>query len=465
MSSRFLSVVAVSVVGLFIASACGSENESEFGSSGGSSGFNGSSSGSIGGSSGSSGDLDELAACATETLKGEALPLDIHIMLDASGSMMGAVQGNKTKWTAVKDALKGFIGDPNSAGVGVGLQIFPIVHAGAPASCVQDSDCPAGFGSCILKACDYAAFGALLPCDSASECPNNAACLDIREYKSGGQDLNCLVGSTTPGLACPAGAKALTASQCSKKECFAEDYDDARIPIGLLPGAAGTLTSNIDGIPNPPNTALTPTSVAVQGGITFAKAHKAANPEHAVVLVLATDGLPTRCSPYESAAIATLAAAGLPDVKTFVVGVFSPAEQATAKPNLDNIAKGGGTNSALIVSTNGNVTADFQKAMDQIRGAALPCDYKVPTPQSGTPDYGRVNVKFTKGDGTASVFPQAKGGASACDASGGWYYDVDPSTGGTPTKITLCPASCDAVKASGSGSKVDVLLGCQTIVK
>jgi hypothetical protein len=75
-----------------------------------------------------------------------------------------------------------------------------------------------------------------------------------------------------------------------------------------------------------------------------------------------------------------------------------------------------------------------------------------------------VNVKFTKADGTASVFPQAKGGASACDAGGGWYYDVDPAAG-TPTKITLCPASCDAVKAAGSGSKVDVLLGCQTIVK
>lgn len=465
MSNRFLSAAAVGVVGLFIASACGSEDESTFpGSSGGSSGFTGSSSGSIGGSSGSSGDIDELAACATETLKGEALPLDIHIMLDASGSMMGEVQGNKTKWTAVKDALKGFIGDPNSAGVGVGLQIFPIVHAGAPAQCTQDADCPTGFGSCILKACDYSAFGALLPCDAASDCPGSAACLPIYEYKSGPNNFNCLLGATTANLVCPGGAKAITTSQCGKKECFADDYDDARIPIGMLPGAAGTLTSNIDSIPNPLNTALTPTSVAVTGGITYAKAYKAQNPGHAVVLVLATDGLPTRCSPYESSAIAALAAAGLPDVKTFVVGVFSPVEQATAKANLDAIAKGGGTNQAFIVSTGGNVTADFQKAMDQIRGAALPCDYNVPKPQSGTPDYGRVNVKFTKGDGTASVFPQSKTGAAGCDAGGGWYYDVDPASG-TPTKITLCPASCDAVKASGSGSKVDVLLGCQTIVK
>lgn len=477
--SRLLSVVAVGVVGLFIASACGSSDESEFGSSGGSSGFGGSSSGSLG-EAGSSGQLDELAACATETLKGEALPLDIHIMLDRSGSMAGAVQGNKTKWSSVKDALKGFINDPNSAGVGVGMQIFPIDHAGAPATCTSDANCTAGgYGTCIFKACDYLAFGALLPCDSAADCPSSAACLQIREFKSGPDTRNCLEGSSNVQLACPNNANALTESICSKKECFLEDYDDARAPIAMLPAAAGSLSTAIDDptlipadpVPSTPlrNEAweryLTPTSVAVQGGLVYAKAHKAANPGHAVVLVLATDGLPTRCSPYDSGAIATLAAAGLPDVKTFVVGVFATNEQTIAKPNLDAIAKGGGTNQAFIVSTSGNVTADFQKAMDQIRGAALPCDYNVPSPQSGTPDFGRVNVKFTDGAGKASVFPQAKGGASACDAGGGWYYDVDPATGGTPTKITLCPASCDAVKAGGSGAKVDVLLGCQTIVK
>jgi len=469
MRSRFLSAAAVGVVGLFIASACGSEDESTFdGSSGGSSGFNTStSSGGIGGSSGSSGNVDELAACATDTLKGEALPLDIHIMLDASGSMMGPVQGG-TKWSAVKAAIKGFISDPNSAGVGVGLQIFPIVHAGAPAQCTQDADCPTGFGSCILKACDYAAFGALLPCDAPADCPNNQACLPIYEFKSGPNNVNCLLGSTTVGLGCPGGAKAITTSQCSKKECFLDDYDDARVPIATLPGAAGAITTSINGIPDPPNTALTPTSIAVSGGLAYAKSFAAQNPTHAVVLVLATDGLPTRCTPYASSAIAALAAGGVsgtPSVKTFVIGVFSSNEQSAAKPNLDAIAKGGGTNQALIVNTGGNVQADFQAAMAQIRGAALPCDYKVPSPQSGTPDFGRVNVKFTDGAGKASVFPQAKGGASSCDAGGGWYYDVDPATGGTPTKITLCPASCDAIKAGGSGSKVDVLLGCTTIIK
>lgn len=260
----------------------------------------------------------------------------------------------------------------------------------------------------------------------------------------------------------------LGTSICSKKECFLDDYDDARVPIATLPGNAGALTSSIDAIPTPPDSALTPTSAALTGGLAYAKQFAGANAGHAVVLVLATDGLPTRCPPYESGPIANVAAAALganPSVKTFVIGVFAPANAAAGKSNLDAVAKAGGTNSALIIQSSANVTAEFQAAMDEIRGAALPCDYKVPSPTSGTPDYGRVNVKFTDGAGKASVFPQAKGGAAGCDAGGGWYYDVDPSTGGSPTKITLCPASCDAVKASGAGSKVDVLLGCTTIVK
>jgi hypothetical protein len=53
------------------------------------------------------------------------------------------------------------------------------------------------------------------------------------------------------------------------------------------------------------------------------------------------------------------------------------------------------------------------------------------------------------------VLPK-KNDASACDpVSGGWYYDNNAS----PTKIILCPASCQMVQADQNG-KVDILLGC-----
>lgn len=481
MHKRILPALVLGSVLALVAAACGSSDDSTFdGSSGGASsssgGFgDGTSSSGSSGNLGSSGGTDpgELAACATETKTGEALPLDIHIMLDASGSMMaktGANGSGPTKWAAVKTALKGFIGDAKSAGIGVGLQIFPIVHAGAPAQCTKDADCAGGFGSCFLKACDYTANGSLLPCDTNADCPGSAACRQIAGCYQGPFFLgNCLVGSTTPGLTCTNQCNPIAASTCAKKECFLDDYDDARVAIAALPGNAGALTSNIDGIADPPPDALTPTSAAVAGGLAYATQFATANPKHAVVMVLATDGLPTRCAPYESAKIGQVAAAaagGAAKVKTFVIGVFADGEKAAAQPNLDNIAAGGGTGKALIVSTSSNVTADFQKAMDQIRGQALPCEYVVPTPTDGTADYDKVNVQYTPGGGgKATVLPQVKGGAAACGSSIGWYYDVDPASG-TPTKIILCPTTCNDVKSgSGAGAKVDVLLGCKTIVK
>ena len=97
-----------------------------------------------------------------------------------------------------------------------------------------------------------------------------------------------------------------------------------------------------------------------------------------------------------------------------------------------------------------------------IRGNALPCDYALPVPKSGTPDYDKMNVQYTSPTGQKTVFPNKKG-AAACDAGGGWYYDVDPSTGGSPTKIVLCPTTCNDVKAKGG--QVDVVVGCKTQVR
>jgi hypothetical protein len=50
--------------------------------------------------------------------------------------------------------------------------------------------------------------------------------------------------------------------------------------------------------------------------------------------------------------------------------------------------------------------------------------------------------------------------ASQCGATqGGWYFDNNAS----PTKITLCPATCDPMlKTTGSG--LDVLIGCGSII-
>jgi hypothetical protein len=64
----------------------------------------------------------EGAACATSTAKGEPVPVDIHIMFDKSGSMLGP------KWDAARAALTAFVRAPTTAGLNVGMAMFPIVR-------------------------------------------------------------------------------------------------------------------------------------------------------------------------------------------------------------------------------------------------------------------------------------------------------------------------------------------------
>lgn len=476
-------LVVTTGLALVLSSACGSSATSGFddsdggGSSSGSSGTSGTSgsgtSGTIGSSSGTSGGADSgLGACGADTQTAKQLPVDILVMLDASGSMMektGAGGSGPTKWVAVKNALNAFVADPKSAGLGVGLQIFPIKHAGTPSSCTSNAQCTVGgtsLGRCFLKACAPAAANTpLVSCDTNADCSGGATCKAIGNCTQGILTLgSCFVGDS-----CLIGnCKAITTSSCDGAECVLPDYSPAKVAIATLPGNAAALTSTINAIPNPPPEALTPTSVAITSGIDLAKAYAAANAGHTVVVVLATDGFPTRCAPLDVPGLAALAQGGVsgtPSIKTFVIGVFADADKVQATTNLDAIAAGGGTTKAFIVTTGGSVATDFQKALDAIRGSVLPCEYAIPKSGGGEQDLDKVNVQHTTGAGAQTVLGYKKS-AAGCGTDPGWYYDVDPASGGTPTKIILCPTTCSAVKTdSGGAAKVDILLGCKTIVK
>jgi Mg-chelatase subunit ChlD len=474
MSKRIVAGMMASSIAICLASACGTGSDRGFdeppggssgdGTSGGTSGTSGLGSS---GASGTSGGGDSgLGTCAAETQSAKQSPLDIFIMLDTSGSMTAetGASGSPTRMAAVKSALQAFVGDPKSAGIGVGLQNFPITHAGAPASCTTSAQCTVGgtsYGKCFKKACPLVAGTAPKICDTPADC-GGAACSDLGECTIGGivgLGQYCVAGVASCGFL--GSCSIFTAATCEGDACFASDYGQASVPIAALPGNAAALNTKIAAfVPS----GGTPTSAAVDGGLTYSKQFAAANPGHAVVMVLATDGYPSQCDPTDAAgisAIAKAAAMANPSVKTFVIGVFP---DAATTANLDAIAAAGGTTKSITVSSGANVTAAFQAALDGIRAQALPCEYAVPKPKAGTPDYDKVNVQFSSGAGAPALLGYKKS-AAACDASGGWYYDVDPSGGGTPTKIHLCPTSCDGVKKGTSTAKLEILLGCKTIVK
>jgi hypothetical protein len=112
------------------------------------------------------------------------------------------------------------------------------------------------------------------------------------------------------------------------------------------------------------------------------------------------------------------------------------------------------------VDTGGDVNAQLIAALDAIRGAALGCTYQIPSPQSGTPDYTKVNVQYTPGGSTVpQIIPQASSKAACPAGKDAWYYD-NPSN---PKQILLCDSTCAKIKGATGGS-VDVLLGCTTVI-
>jgi hypothetical protein len=96
-----------------------------------------------------------------------------------------------------------------------------------------------------------------------------------------------------------------------------------------------------------------------------------------------------------------------------------------------------------------------------VESSSIACTYDIPAvPDGGAIDPTKVNVTYTPGGSdVAQTIGYVPGGAAACGASGGWYYD-DPAA---PSTILLCPATCDVVKAD-SGARVDVAFGCDTII-
>jgi hypothetical protein len=467
-------VLGASCVLLLVASACGSGTGSNV--NGGGTGKAGSSTGPnlgnlAGNGSSSGGSVSGLGDdCAGDLIEAERIPLDMYVMLDVSGSMTEATAGDATitKWDAVSSALSDFVKDPASAGMGMGLQVFPIVHPDAPASCKSNTQC-GEFGPCFLKAC-WGYDEALVPCETDAYCGRFGPCIEFaqcagnRDFVCAAEDigLNC---GTDPDTGQPLGAcSALASSTClSTADCRPATYATPATPIAELPGAQAALVAAIEAA-GPEDGGLTPSGPALQGAIDQASSWAQAHPERQVVAVLATDGLPTLCEPVEIADVAALAASGRrlnPAVSTFVIGVVGPAD-ADAPANLNSIARSGGTTKAFIVDTAGDVQQQFRDALNKIRASGLSCELAVPAPMGGQSlDYQQVNVTFDSGSGPTNLLGVAN--ADACTEQGGWHYDVEPGKG-TPTRIVACPTTCTQFQETDMGS-VQIRLGCQTRVK
>lgn len=107
--------------------------------------------------------------------------------------------------------------------------------------------------------------------------------------------------------------------------------------------------------------------------------------------------------------------------------------------------------------------ADFAQVLKDISGAALGCEFAVPTPVTVETE-NTVNVQITAGGDGAAPQCIARDDTASCDSgANGWQFAHAPDGGVDRSKIVLCGAACDRVDADAA-ARVDVLVGCETIV-
>lgn len=360
--------------------------------------------------------------CAAEAHAAERAAVDLLFLVDVSTSMAKPVAGGtQSKWEMAQAALAAFIGDPGSAGLNVGLQFFPAI-----AQCFD--------GVCV---------GPLNPPGPTPPCPCPAG-------------LTCMPTDPAMPRACPG----------NPPSCEVADYRKLAVPFGVLPAVAPALMTAVGGKdPRAATTSGTPTGPAVIGAIEQMAAHIAASPGHRGALVIVTDGEPTSCTPLlpeEIAAPVLAARQAAPSIATFMIGVFTPEDLArNARAVVDRLATAGGTDAFVIMPAD-DLTRRLQDAFNRIRTLTIACAFQIPTPRSGTVDYGKVNV-HVRSRATDEDLPYVQSATRCHPTRGGWYYDADPTTGAIPRQVVICEASCKALEGD-TAAQVDLRFGCRTRV-
>jgi Mg-chelatase subunit ChlD len=195
-SHSALRFVGAALGAIFVLGACsGGQDSAEFDSAiagkpgldldvGGGNGRAGSSSGSGISANGCDVASDD-AVCAAQAYEGEAIPLDIYIMFDQSGSMLNDV-GGMTRLDAVQRATSTFLRDQKSAAIRVGLGYFGFQPIGQTSCAADDYASPS-----VAVTLDHeAVLSSLAEREPIGETPTGAAIRGACGYAQGWKQEN-----------------------------------------------------------------------------------------------------------------------------------------------------------------------------------------------------------------------------------------------------------------------------------
>lgn len=378
--------------------------------------------------------------------------LDVFMLIDSSGSMEEQTALGVSKWEAVKSALTEFLSDPATDGSDVGLTFLPQIDEDVPTYCHQDDQCDQE-GACMP-------LGLCMPSES-SICQADGQCLVAGDHCErlglcqGASGVFCqLAQGSCGGL-----GDCVAAGFCeNRSSCDPAAYDI--IGLAQLPDQLEGLMYALD---TREREGFTPTLPALDGVTRAATEHAAQNPRNKVVIILATDGLPTACDPElptggVPAAIQNLAeiasAARSDAVQTFVIGVFSPSEAPFAGGNLDAIATAGGTDEAFIITTDSVVSELFLDALEQVRSSNV-CEFGL-SEAARAVDLTQIRVQISPAGGVP-MWIDWVGEESDCQSGHGFYFDRDPTGEVAPGRVILCPASCATAPES-------IFVSCKNLI-
>ena len=411
--------------------------------------------------------------CAEDVQKADRAPVDLLLTIDASGSMGSMVDGHRQpKYTLVKQALLHFVRDPGSAGLGLGVQFFPLPGTGSP--CQTNLDCGFPFLAPTpppcqpVRACaDPGAGGLLRTCGARGAGCGAVACVPL------GRCSVSLLDCTNIGDACPGGAagdrclglgSACETTSGETAACAPAVYEQLAVPIAALPIPGAQVVARQLNIRGPDGS--TPMRPAVEGALNHLRNHLQAQSGPA-------GGLRARHRWRARARLPGNTVAGgrrAADRGARPARGRSPPMWSASRPPTtprsgwccSTLATAGGTGQPFIIGAHGQPGPAVPGGPEPDPGAGPALRVHHP------PAARRRGDRFRQGERALERHRRRGGGAlrrrrRRCDpAGGGWYYDVEPASG-RPTRIIACEATCQKLQVRPQAS-VEIRFGCRTRV-
>jgi len=230
-------------------------------------------------------------------------------------------------------------------------------------------------------------------------------------------------------------------------ECKVNRYAQPLVPMQRTPDVASVVKQAfLEQLG--PDGQTSPVRPALDGSLQYLRARAETAPFAQRAVVLVTDGLGNRCDTSDDTVLtlAAQAVAGTPALPIFVLAMPGGMQQSF----LDRLAQVGGTERAFAITPEQGAEDALVQAMQATRERSTACAFRVPTSPDGQLIPSSVTVALHT-DPTPQTFGLLDRPERCAGETWGFYYDDNTA----PNLLTLCPAACNAVKASGAQVTLD----------